>query len=235
MTVRPERVRAFVDYTEVRGGVDEATVGQIEPDWELLTRWLGGEAVSEASGVPPSALRYEGASVYVAVTRSPCAPTCSGRPGRASSTGRSWSRPIPASPPWPSSSQDGATGSSTPGFRRAAGSSPRRALLQWMCAHTWSGWGARESWPGWTTRAAVASATHAADPNTWPRASRGRYSRGQCSTGREGTHGLAPHDPAADAPHLRAHQLRIGLRLMVVTGALRPGACRSARSADAQR
>jgi hypothetical protein len=63
-------VRVFVDYRDLRRGADEAAGGRFEPDWGRLTQWLGAEAVSEASGVPASALRSEGATVYVAVTRS---------------------------------------------------------------------------------------------------------------------------------------------------------------------
>jgi hypothetical protein len=63
-------VRVFVDHRDFRRGADEAAGGRFEPDWGRLTQWLGAEAVSEACGVSPSALRYEGTSVYVAVTRS---------------------------------------------------------------------------------------------------------------------------------------------------------------------
>ncbi len=70
MTVRPERVSPFVDHSEIRRGAGEVAGGRYEPDWDRLLRWLGAEAIATVSGMPASALRSGGASVYVPVSRS---------------------------------------------------------------------------------------------------------------------------------------------------------------------
>ena len=62
-------MRVFVDYRDFQRGADDVAGGTFEPDWARLVWWLGIEAVCLASAVPASAVRFEGAAVYVAVTR----------------------------------------------------------------------------------------------------------------------------------------------------------------------
>jgi uncharacterized LabA/DUF88 family protein len=64
---RLQKARVFVDFWNFQLSANGANGGPYRPDWNVLPRWLGTEAVATVAGLQADRLQYEGASVYVSV------------------------------------------------------------------------------------------------------------------------------------------------------------------------
>ena len=66
-TLRPQRVRVFVDFWNFQLSANDVLGRSFRPDWSTLSRWLGVEAAALISGVVASDLQFEGSAVYLSV------------------------------------------------------------------------------------------------------------------------------------------------------------------------
>ncbi len=68
-TLRPQRVRVFVDFWNFQLSANDVLERSFRPDWSSLSRWLGVEAAAPISRVAASDLQFEGSTVDGCVLR----------------------------------------------------------------------------------------------------------------------------------------------------------------------